>query len=158
MRMPVPMLRSRDLDALDGFRREFEEMMRDFGRKSPFNWALSDPAAGLAALDVSETPEAVEISTELPGVAEGDVHLSVEGQAVVISGEKKSESTGEDKKKAWHVVERSYGAFRRVVPLNFTPDASKIEAAFDKGVLHVKIGKPPEMVARKVAIPIRKRT
>ena len=156
MRMPVPTFRSRELDPFDGFRRDFEDMMRDFGRKSPLNWAMADPAAGLAALDVSETPEAVEIATELPGVSESEVHLSVEGQAIVISGEKKSETTSEDKKKAWHVVERSYGAFRRVVPLNFTPDAGRVTANFDKGVLHVKVGKPPEMVAKKVAIPIQK--
>jgi len=156
MRMPVPMFRSRELDPFDGFRRDFEDLMRDFGRKSPLNWALPEAAAGLAALDVSETPEAVEISVELPGVAESDAHVSVEGQAIVISGEKKSETVSEDKKKAWHVVERSYGAFRRVAPLNFTPDAARVSARFDKGVLHVKVGKPPEMVASKVAIPIQK--
>ena len=109
---------------------------------------------GLAALDIAETKDAVEISTELPGVDEGDVKVSVDGQSIVISGEKKSET--EEKNKAWHVVERSYGAFRRVVPLTFTPDAAKIKATFDKGILRVTVGKPPEMVAKKVDIPIGK--
>ena len=154
MRMPVPTLRTRELDPFEGFRRDFDDLLMDFGRQFPFNWGAKTETAGLAALDVSETKDAVEIATELPGVSETDVNVSVEGHAVVISGEKKSES--EKKEKAWHVVERSYGSFRRVVPLTFAPNADKIKATFDKGVLHVTVGKPDEMVARTVAIPIQK--
>ncbi|MGD0762359.1 MAG: Hsp20/alpha crystallin family protein [Roseiarcus sp.] len=154
MRLPVPTFVERDLDLFEGFRREFDDLLRDFGRRLPVSWGPAAGAAGLAALDIAETKDAVEISTELPGVDEGDVKVSVEGQSVVIAGEKKSES--EEKSKSWHVVERSYGAFRRVVPLNFTPDPAKIKATADKGVLHVTVGKPPEMVAKKVEIPISK--
>ena len=42
------------------------------------------------------------------------------------------------------------------MPLNFTPDAAKVKATFDKGILRVTVGKPPEMVAKKVEIPVRK--
>lgn len=153
MRLPAPVRRGRELDPFEGFRRDFDELIRDFGRQAPFGWAASGEATGLAALDVAETKEAVEISTELPGVAENEVTVSVEGHAVVISGEKKSES--EKKDKSWHVVERSCGSFRRVVPLTFVPDADKITATFEKGVLHVTVAKPPELVAKKVAIPIK---
>jgi hypothetical protein len=45
---------------------------------------------------------------------------------LVISGEKKAESTRE--KKDWHVEERSYGSFYRSMSLPFEP------AHFDKGV------------------------
>ena len=65
------------------------------------------------------------------------MNVSIEGHSVVIAGEKKSET--EKKEKSWHVVERSYGSFRRVVPLTFTPDAAKIKATFEKGVLHVSV-------------------
>jgi HSP20 family protein len=155
MRLPAPIFAGgSDLDLFDGFRRDFDDLLRDFGRRLPAGLGTADRYAGLAALDVAETKDAVEISTELPGVDHGDVKLSIEGQSVVISGEKKSES--EKKDKAWRVVERSYGGFRRVVPLNFTPDAAKIKATFDKGILHVTVGKPPEMIAKKVEIPIGK--
>ncbi len=154
MRLPVPTFGGRELDLFEGFRREFDDLLSDFGRRLPISWGRPLDFTGLAALDIAETKDAVEISTELPGVDEGDVKVSVDGQSVVIAGEKKSES--EKKDKAWHVVERSYGAFRRVVPLNFTPDAAKIKATFDKGVLHVTVGKPPEMVAKKVEVPITK--
>ncbi len=154
MRLPMPIFGGRDLDLFEGFRRDFDDLLSDFGRRLPISWGPATGFGGLAALDIGETKDGVEISTELPGVGEADVKVSVEGQSVVISGEKKSES--EKKDKQWHVVERSYGAFRRVVPLNFTPDAAKMKATFDKGILRVTVGKPPEMVAKKVEIPIAK--
>jgi HSP20 family protein len=154
MRLPVPTFGGRELDLFEGFRRDFDDLLSDFGRRLPISWGRALDFTGLAALDIAETKDAVEISTELPGVDEADVKVSVDGQSVVIAGEKKSET--EKKDKAWHVVERSYGAFRRVVPLNFTPDAAKIKATSDKGVLHVTVPKPPEMVAKKVEVPITK--
>lgn len=152
MRLPVPMFGGRDFDVFEGFRRDFDDLLNDFGRRLPTSLRPLAGFNGLAALDIAETKDAVEISTELPGVDEADVKVSVEGQSVVISGEKKSES--EKKDKEWHVVERSYGSFRRVVPLTFKPDADKIKAAFDKGILHVTVAKPAEMIAKKVEIPI----
>jgi len=154
MRVTVPTLRGRDLSPFEGFRREFDELWRDFGAKFPMPWTLAGESVGLAPLDVAETKEAVEIATELPGIGENEVTVTIEGQSVVISGEKKTETEKTDK--AWRVVERSYGSFRRVVPLTFTPDPTKINATFEKGVLHVTVAKPDEMVERKVTIPIQK--
>lgn len=154
MRLPVPIFGGREFDPFEGFRRDFDDLLSDFGRRLPMSWGPPTAFSGLAALDVGETKDAVEISAELPGVDEGDVKVSVDGQSIVISGEKKSEA--ERKDRAWQVVERSYGAFRRIVPLTFTPDPATIKAIFDKGVLRVTVGKPPEMVAKKVEIPIGK--
>lgn len=154
MRIMVPSLRGRDLNPFEGFAREFDDMMRDFGRQFPATWSPAFEKGGLAPLDVSEGKEAVEIATELPGMGEEDVKLTVEGQALVIAGEKKTETEKTDKE--WRVTERSYGSFRRIVPLTFTPSAEKIHAAFDKGVLRIKVDKPVEMIEKKVEIPIRK--
>ncbi len=153
MRLPAMTSRAREIDPFEPFRRQFEDMFADFGRWPTMDWAVPSKA-GLAALDIAETKDAIEIATELPGVAESEINVAVEGHAVVISGEKKSETESQDK--AWRVVERSYGSFRRVVPLTFAPDPDKITASFEKGVLHVKVSKPVEMVAKKVTIPVGK--
>ncbi len=153
MRLPVLTPRARELDPFEPFRRQFEDMFADFGRWPAMDWSAASKN-GLAALDVAETKDAIEITTELPGVAEDQIHVAVEGNAVVIAGEKKSES--ETQEKAWRVVERSYGSFRRVVPLTFAPDADKVTASFETGVLHVKVAKPVELVAKKVTIPVGK--
>ncbi len=119
-------------------RRQFDDLARSFGRAG---WpAATEVGAGSPAINVAESDRAIEISAELPGVDEKDVKLEVDGDRVVISGEKKRER--EEKQKDWHVVERSYGSFRRVLTLPFEPTPSGVEAHFDKGVLHVTVQKP----------------
>ncbi|MGO9740004.1 MAG: Hsp20/alpha crystallin family protein [Roseiarcus sp.] len=156
MRVTVPTLWGRDLNPFEGFRREFDDLWRDFGTKFPMPWTTGGETVDVAPLNVAETKEAVEIATELPGMGENEVTVTIEGQSIVIAGEKKTETETTDK--AWQVVERSYGSFRRVVPLTFAPDPSKINATFEKGILHVTVAKPAEMIERKVTIPIQKAT
>ncbi len=119
-------------------RRQFDDLARSFGRAGlP---SLTEVGAGAPAINVAETGTAIEITAELPGVDEKDVKLEVEGDRLVVSGEKKRER--EEKQKDWHVVERSYGSFRRVLALPFEPAPEEVQAHFDKGVLHVTVQKP----------------
>ena len=67
--------------------------------------------AGAPAISVAETNDAFEVTAELPGVDEKDINVSLDDNQLVISGEKKAESTKEEKD--WHVEERSYGSFYR---------------------------------------------
>jgi Hsp20/alpha crystallin family len=62
----------------------------------------------------------------------------------------------QDKEKNWHVVERSYGSFGRAIPLPFDPDPAKVEAKFDKGVLHIHLPKPAEVAQKQQKIEIKK--
>jgi len=76
----------------------------------------SSPAyigAGAPPVGVAETNGAFEVTVELPGVNEKDIKVSVDDNQLVISGEKKAESTKEEKD--WHVEERSYGSFYRSI-------------------------------------------
>jgi HSP20 family protein len=54
------------------------------------------------------------------------------------------------------VVERSYGSFSRTIPLPFDPDPAKVEAKFDKGVLHIHLPKPAEVAKKQQKIEIKK--
>ncbi len=131
-------------------RRQFDELSRNFGRGWP---SLAEVGAGTPAINVSETDKAVEITAELPGVDERDIRLEVEGERVVISGEKKRER--EEKQKEWHVVERSFGSFRRVLALPFEPAPEAVQAHFDKGVLHVTVAKPAAAKSASKTIEIK---
>lgn len=102
LRLTIPTSRNREMSMFEPFRRQFEDMMSDFGRWPAMDWPSKE---GLATLDDAETTEAIEIAPEAPGMAENDLNVVVEGQALVISGEKKSES--ENQNKDWRVVERS---------------------------------------------------
>src|SRR6266545_3631565 len=75
---------------------------------------------------------------------------------LTVRGEKKTARDEQDKDKNWHVVERSYGSFSRAIPLPFDPDPAKVEAKFDKGVLHIHLPKPAEVAKKQQKIEIKK--
>jgi HSP20 family protein len=107
-------------------------------------------------MDMAETDDSIEITAELPGVDEKDLDVSVEGDVLTIKGEKKSES--EEKKKDYHVVERSYGSFRRSIRLPGVVDPEKVKAAFEKGVLKVTLPKPQEAKQNRRRIEVKSAT
>jgi HSP20 family protein len=109
---------------------------------------MSDSPGGMMMspkLDVCPTGDGWEITAELPGVDEKDIDLRLDGDMLTISGEKRDERK-DDKNR---LVERSYGSFTRSVQLPFTPDAGKVEASCDKGVLTIKLPKSAEQERSK---------
>ena len=92
------------------------------------------------AIDVAETDTGLEISAEIPGVVEDDLDVTVQGDTLVIKGEKSADR--EEKAKDYHLVERRHGSFRRHIPLGFVPDTGAVEADFTNGVLRLRITRP----------------
>src|SRR5262249_4584140 len=100
--------------------------------------------------------DAIEVTAELPGVDEKDLDVTLADGVLTVRGEKKTARDEQDKDKNWHVVERSYGSFSRAIPLPFDPDPAKVEAKFDKGVLHIHLPKPAEVAKKQQKIEIKK--
>ena len=149
------LLPSRDnWEPFGSLRREMERVFEDFSRD--FGWG--PPAtAGMAAaprIDVSETDTELKIEAELPGIDEKDVEVVLSDGRLTIKGEKKQEK--EEKKKDYHLVERSYGSFARSIALPFEADPDQVKASFAKGVLTVTVPKPPEVKAKEKKIQISK--
>jgi HSP20 family protein len=141
----------------DPFRSLFQEVQKtfeDFSRRTPFARFSSDMLS--PKIDVAESKDAIEVTAELPGVDEKDVEVTLADDVLTIRGEKKTEREEQDTDKNWHVVERSYGSFTRAIPLPFDPDATKVEAKFDKGVLRIRLPKPAEMTKKQQKIEIKK--
>ena len=105
------------------------------------------------AIDVAETNDAVEVTAEIPGVGSDDIDVSLNGDVLVIKGEKTEERSEEDKN--YHMHERSYGSFRRQIPLGFTPADDAIDAQFTDGILRLSIAKPPEAKSAQRKIEIK---
>jgi HSP20 family protein len=85
-------------------------------------------------IDIEATDKEYRITAELPGVDEKDisVELSHDG-TLTLRGEKKQER--EDKGRDFYRVERSYGAFQRVLALPEDASHDGINATFKNGVL-----------------------
>jgi HSP20 family protein len=137
---------------LDLFRRDMDQLFNDFftGR-SLFR---GENGMGIPAVDVSETDAEVHVQAELPGVLPEEVTITAEEDTLVLKGEKKVER--ESKEKQWHVIERSYGSFSRVVPLPASVDSAEAKASYKDGVLEITLPKKPEKQARKVEIKVDK--
>ena len=71
---------------------------------------------------------------------------------LVISGERKEEY--EEDGKTWHRLERSTGSFRRVIPLEATADADKIDATYRDGVLRIVVPKAEEAKPRRINVHV----
>ncbi|MFZ0838122.1 MAG: Hsp20/alpha crystallin family protein [Xanthobacteraceae bacterium] len=136
-------------DPFRAMRREMENALRTFDQNSP----SADIGAGVPAISVAETRDAYEVTAELAGVDEKDIKVSLDQNQLVISGEKKAESTKEEKD--WHVEERSYGSFYRSMYLPFEPEDGAVDAHFNKGVLHLTIKKPAKAIKTTKTIDIK---
>jgi HSP20 family protein len=96
------------------------------------------------SVDIKEHARAYVVKLEVPGVDEQDVRVELHDRDLVITGEKKHESSGEDE--TYHWVECAYGTFRRVLTLPADAREDGIEARFRRGVLTITI--PREAGAR----------
>jgi HSP20 family protein len=90
-------------------------------------------------IDVVDDDDAIQVTAELPGMERQDLQVLIEDGALVVRGEKKLESSGNEK--GCYRVERAFGRFERVVPLPDSVDLERAEASFDKGVLKVRVPK-----------------
>ncbi len=138
-------------------RREMERAFDDVFRR----FALGSPpeppwAGGVSVLrpsvDISEGRKAYTVEVEVPGVEEGDISLEVEQDTLRIRGEKKHER--EESDEGYHCIERSFGAFERLLSLPEDADAQGVGAKFKNGVLKITIPKrpAPERAGRRIEI------
>ena len=102
------------------------------------------------AIDIVENENDFVIKAEVPGCKAGDIDISVQGNILTISGEKKAEK--EKKEKGYCHVERSYGSFRRDLTLSAGLDSDKIEANCKDGVLTITLPKSEKTKPVKVKV------
>jgi HSP20 family protein len=88
-------------------------------------------------MDVYETQDALSVTIELAGVAEGEVEVSLHDNALIIEGRRAlppAEGNG-----VLHVMQIHQGPFRAEVPLSNPIDADHVTARFGQGLLQVSL-------------------
>ena len=137
---------------LESFR---SQMNRLFGESFPAA-RTTEEAPGLAAwappVDISETPDQLVFQVELPGFSQDDLRLRAENGVLTLEGERKFEK--ETEKKAYHRVERAYGAFSRSFSLPPTVDHGKVGADYADGVLTVTLPMKEEAKPRQIQVKV----
>ncbi|MEW5931632.1 MAG: Hsp20/alpha crystallin family protein [Gemmatimonadota bacterium] len=102
--------------------------------------------------DVVETEKEIRVVTEMPGLKPDDVEVDVENNVLTIRGEKREERTEGEAGGKYHLAERRYGTFARSFVLPRDVDAERIEAAFEHGVLTVRIPKSERAQRRRIQV------
>jgi len=106
----------------------------DFPIGGPAGWSVGN----WPHVEVSDNDDAVKVITELPGVEEKDIEVSLQEGMLTIKGEKKSENHNAVYSERWQ------GRFERTVRLGPDVDPDQVSASFKNGVLTVTAQKRPQ--------------
>ncbi|MDP1994828.1 MAG: Hsp20/alpha crystallin family protein [Ignavibacteria bacterium] len=104
---------------------------------------------GQLAADIYETETNFCIQAPIAGVSQEDIEIFVEGNMLIIRGERAEVDTNPNKK--YFHKECYWGPFSRQTMLPDDANTQKIMASFKKGILTVKIPKKKEE-KRKISI------
>jgi HSP20 family protein len=104
------------------------------------------------ALDVHEDKDGFTIRVELPGMKREDIEVSLHNGALVISGERKSETIKEDTEV--HRQERYYGKFSRALTLPTAVASEKVKADYKNGILTVTLPKAEEAKPKQINVSV----
>ncbi|MBN2536939.1 Hsp20/alpha crystallin family protein [candidate division WOR-3 bacterium] len=101
-------------------------------------------------LDIEETENEITVRAEIPGMKKEDIKISLTGDTLSISGERRHET--EQRGKTYHRIERAYGRFMRTLVLPNDVQADKVKAAYSDGILELTMPKSEKAKAREISI------
>jgi len=136
--------------------REINRMFDDFWRDG----LMATPETGIALrdvdVDVRDLDKEIRVEAELPGLREEDIDVTLHNGVLTIGGEKSAETEDRDERNGrYYLAERTYGAFRRDIPLTAEVDEDAVKAEFKNGVLTISLPKTEEAQADAKRIPVK---
>ena len=99
-------------------------------------------------VEIRETPTAVILQAEMPGVAKNDYDIQIDGDELTIRGKQKSL----DSNFTFVHRESDSAEYLRTFMLGTELDTSKVEAKAENGILTLTLQKKKEAAPQKIAI------
>ncbi len=110
-------------------------------------------SAWMPNADILETESSLLLKVELPGVDPAKLSLTVHGGNLIIRGEKaRPQVTG---RAEFHIAERVYGSFRRVIHLGVPVNTRQAQATLSNGLLRISFPKVPNRRGEEVPIEVK---
>ena len=135
--------RSIDVDPFRDMRRLQREVNRLFSGYSPQNEAYP-------AMNIWSNNDEIIITAEVPGIDPAELELTVNGNQFSLKGERKAETTTDDK--VCHRCERGTGAFVRSLTLPFDVENAKVNAKYKNGILSVTLPRAEASKPKQIAV------
>ena len=142
---------------LEALRRELDRVFDETGtRNEPFFRTAFLPgraARRYPLTNLYEDKDAVYLEALAPGVDAATLELSVVGNTLRISGEKRRVA-GDVKPEAFHRSERATGKFVRHLQLPVEVDENKVHADYRDGLLIVTLPKAEKAKPKQIAVQV----
>jgi HSP20 family molecular chaperone IbpA len=103
----------------------------------------------LPSVDIVESPEAITLTADMPGVAKENLSISVEGDNLTIEG---GLTLHESAKLQAVYAEVRVAHYKRTFVLSNDLDTEKIEAKLNNGVLTLHIPKREQVKPRRIEV------
>jgi HSP20 family protein len=113
----------------------------------------SESASWLPPMDVLETVAGIEIVADLPGVDQSSLRIIITTGVIVIAGHKRASGCAHQMA-TFHLAERCFGRFVRMLEPGGAYDAGQARATFRAGVLHVVIPRIVERRGAAIHVPV----
>jgi HSP20 family protein len=134
-----------------------DEMMRWPMRRwrRPFIWwrVPTEEVGWSPPVEMYEKADKFVVRAELPGVKKEDVDISLVGDTLTPSAERKPEAEVKDDE--YHRCELCYGKFSRSIGLPSAVDAGKVEAIYENGILLITLPKLEEAKPKKIELKVK---
>lgn len=143
----MALIRWEPLREMDTLQREMNRLFEDFLPTAP---RRNGGYAFVPAVELQETPEAINLKLEVPGLEAKDLDVQVTAESVVVSGERKSETQTEEK--GMFRSEFQYGKFQRLIPMPARIDNQNVKAEYKDGVLTLTLPKVQDEKTKVVRV------
>jgi HSP20 family protein len=102
------------------------------------------------AVDVFDEHDAVVLKAELAGMKPDDIQIEVEDNVLTIKGERTFSEKVDDER--YYRIERRFGSFQRSLALPQGVKADETQAAYEDGILEVRVPKAPAEQPRRIEV------
>ncbi len=139
-----------DRGPLASLREEMDGLFENFFGTPVASQLSSGTVPGM---DVAETDDAIEVTTDVPGFSAKDIDIEIRGDHLTLSGRVSEEKESEgDENRRYHRIERRSGSFSRSIRLPCEVSQENVDAELRDGVLTVKLPKLEDAKSHKIPI------
>jgi len=120
------------------------------GTRKPFLDPLWRGSRLFPLLNVRDLDQSYVVTAEIPGMKTDDLEIKIEGDTLMLKGERKPEEAGEEI--SYHRRERATGTFQRSLTFPGKVDAENVSATYKDGVLTVTLQKEKTTLPRQITV------